>query len=91
MWISEWLFDSNCFTAESEQHVTKVITWNRSLSSRSTSSKNPFISAQKEEDDPPDSCSDFVEEFCMISGSHASSLDRLYAWERKIYDGLKVS
>jgi hypothetical protein len=91
MWISEWLFDSNYFTAESEQHVTKVIAWNRSLSSRSTSSKNPFISAQKEEDDPPDSCSDFVEEFCMISGSHASSLDRLYAWERKIYDGLKVS
>ncbi|CAM0951184.1 unnamed protein product [Alopecurus aequalis] len=76
---------------ESEQHVTKVITWNRSLSSRSASSKNPLISAQKEEDDPPDSCTDFVEEFCMISGSHASSLDRLYAWERKIYDELKNS
>uniref|UniRef100_A0ACD5YA05 Uncharacterized protein n=1 Tax=Avena sativa TaxID=4498 RepID=A0ACD5YA05_AVESA len=81
----------NVASHESEQHVTKVITWNRSLSSRSSSSKNPFISAQKEEDDPPDSCSDFVEEFCMISGSHASSLDRLYAWERKIYDELKNS
>ncbi|XP_047047226.1 protein ROLLING AND ERECT LEAF 2-like [Lolium rigidum] len=81
----------NVASHESEQHVTKVITWNRSLSSRSSSSKNPFISAQKEADDPADSCSDFVEEFCMISGSHASSLDRLYAWERKIYDGLKNS
>ncbi|KAM0880369.1 hypothetical protein ACQ4PT_033613 [Festuca glaucescens] len=81
----------NVASHESEQHATKVITWNRSLSSRSSSSKNPFISAQKEADDPPDSCSDFVEEFCMISGSHASSLDRLYAWERKIYDGLKNS
>ncbi|KAM0860647.1 hypothetical protein ACQ4PT_046418 [Festuca glaucescens] len=81
----------NVASHESEQQVTKVITWNRSLSSRSTSSKNPFISAQKEADDPPDSCSDFVGEFCMISGSHASTLDRLYAWERKIYDGLKNS
>ena len=89
--MEDWLFYSIVSTAESEQHVTKVITWNRSLSSRSASSKSPFISAQKEEDDPPDSCTDFVEEFCMISGSHASSLDRLYAWERKIYDELKVS
>lgn len=27
---------------------------------------------------------------CMISGSHASTLDRLYAWERKLYDEVKV-
>ncbi|KAE8818901.1 hypothetical protein D1007_03292 [Hordeum vulgare] len=83
-----WIFYSNCFTAESDQHVTKVIAWNRSLSSRSSSSKNPLFSAQKD-DDPPESISDFVEEFCMVSGSHASSLDRLYAWEIKIYDELK--
>lgn len=28
--------------------------------------------------------------FCMASGSHASTLDRLYAWERKLYDEVKV-
>ncbi|KAM3257182.1 hypothetical protein ACQJBY_049485 [Aegilops geniculata] len=78
----------NVASHESEQHVTKVIAWNRSLSSRSSSSKNPLFSAQKD-DDPPESISDFVEEFCMISGSHASSLDRLYAWEIKIYHELK--
>ncbi|VAI17718.1 unnamed protein product [Triticum turgidum subsp. durum] len=80
----------NVASHESEQHVTKVIAWNRSLSSRSSSSKNPPFSVQKD-DDPPESISDFIEEFCMISGSHASSLDRLYAWEIKIYDELKVS
>lgn len=37
-----------------------------------------------------DSGSEFVEEFCMIAGSHSSTLDRLYAWERKLYDEVKV-
>jgi len=69
-------------------HVTKVITWNRSISSRSSSSRNPLTSASK--DDCGESCSDFIEEFCMISGSHTSTLDRLYAWERKLYDEVKV-
>lgn len=26
----------------------------------------------------------------MVSGSHASTLDRLFAWERKLYDEVKV-
>lgn len=26
----------------------------------------------------------------MVSGSHASTLDRLYAWEKKLYDEVKV-
>lgn len=41
-------------------------------------------------DDISYSGSDFVEEFCMIAGSHTSTLDRLYAWERKLYDEVKV-
>lgn len=68
--------------------VTKV-TWNRSISSQSSSSRNPLVSATK--DDCSESCSDFIEEFCMISGSHSSTLDRLYAWERKLYDEVKAS
>ncbi|KAI0507039.1 hypothetical protein KFK09_013157 [Dendrobium nobile] len=71
------------------QHVTKVITWKRTVSSRSSSSRNPITSASK--DDGPESGNDFVEEFSMISGSHSSTLDRLYAWERKLYDELKAS
>ena len=26
----------------------------------------------------------------MAAGSHSSTLDRLYAWERKLYDEVKV-
>ena len=62
--------------------------WKRTASSRSSSSRNPLASASKDDND--DSGSDFVEEFCMIAGSHSSTLDRLFAWERKLYDEVKV-
>ncbi|KAJ8557294.1 hypothetical protein K7X08_002919 [Anisodus acutangulus] len=67
-------------------HVTKVITWKRTTSSRSSSSRNLLNS----KDDNDDSGSDFVEDFCMIAGSHSSTLDRVYAWERKLYDEVKT-
>ncbi|PIN26753.1 hypothetical protein CDL12_00472 [Handroanthus impetiginosus] len=70
-----------------DQVVTKVITWKRTTSSRSSSSRNPLAA----KDDNDDSGSDFIEEFCMISGSHSSTLDRMYAWERKLYDEVKAS
>ncbi|GFP92003.1 hypothetical protein PHJA_001344400 [Phtheirospermum japonicum] len=70
-----------------DQLVTKVITWKRTTSSKSSSSRNPLAN----KDDNSDSGSDFIEEFCMISGSHSSTLDRLYAWERKLYDEVKAS
>lgn len=73
---------------ESSQNLTKVITWKRTTSSRSSSSRIPLAPASKEDND--DSRNDFVEEFCMIAGSHSSTLDRLYAWERKLYDEIKV-
>jgi len=69
-----------------EPHKKKVITWKRSTWSRSSSSQSPLAA----KDDVDDSGSEFVEEFCMISGSHSSTLDRLYAWERKLYDEVKV-
>ncbi|KAL1190326.1 Protein ALTERED PHOSPHATE STARVATION RESPONSE 1 [Cardamine amara subsp. amara] len=70
--------------------VNKVIVWKRTSSSRSSTSRNPLIQTSKGDHDD-DSGSDFIEEFCMISGSHSSSLDRLYAWERKLYDEVKAS
>ena len=79
-----------CDAKEPLQHGTKIITWNRSTSSRSSSSKNPLTTAATKEDND-DSGSDFVEEFCMIAGSHSSTLERLYAWERKLYDEVKAS
>lgn len=70
-------------------HGPRIITWNRSMSSHSSSSRNPLAPTSKDDND--DSGSDFMEEFCMIAGSHSSTLDRLYAWERKLYDEVKAS
>lgn len=75
-------------TADPER-ATKVITWKRTSSSRSSSSRNPLTATSKDEND--DSGNDFMEEFCMIAGSNSSTLDRLYAWERKLYDEVKAS
>ncbi|XP_042494572.1 protein ALTERED PHOSPHATE STARVATION RESPONSE 1 isoform X2 [Macadamia integrifolia] len=81
--------ENTLVTHETPEHTTKVITWNRSVSSHSSSSRNPLAIASK--DDIDDSGSELLEEFCMISGSHSSTLDRLYAWERKLYDEVKAS
>ncbi|KAI8571477.1 hypothetical protein RHMOL_Rhmol01G0123000 [Rhododendron molle] len=61
----------------------------RSASSRSLSSRflsNPSIA----KDEGYDSSSDFSEESCMFSGSHQSTLDRLYAWEKKLYEEVRA-
>ncbi|XP_026664655.1 protein ROLLING AND ERECT LEAF 2-like isoform X3 [Phoenix dactylifera] len=67
----------------------KYLTWHRSVSSRSSSSRNPLGATSK--DDIEDPSSNLFSSICMNSGSHASTLDRLYAWERKLYDEVKAS
>ncbi|GAV72401.1 DUF632 domain-containing protein/DUF630 domain-containing protein [Cephalotus follicularis] len=74
---------------EPAQTVVKYLTWHRTASSRSSSSRNPLGINSKDEIE--DLSNNLVENFCMISGSHASTLDRLYAWERKLYDEVKAS
>ncbi|KAK4265520.1 hypothetical protein QN277_026566 [Acacia crassicarpa] len=59
----------------------------RSASSRSSSSRFLMNCSSTREDyesnnDPP-------EDSCMFSGSHHSTLDRLYAWEKKLYEEVK--
>ncbi|XP_062098851.1 protein ALTERED PHOSPHATE STARVATION RESPONSE 1 [Humulus lupulus] len=80
---------NSAFVCHDPSQGTKVITWKRTTSSRSSSSRNALATASKEDGD--DSGSDFVEEFSMIAGSHSSTLDRLYAWERKLCDEVKAS
>ncbi|KAL8229440.1 hypothetical protein R6Q57_014340 [Mikania cordata] len=75
--------------SESKVDVPHIITWKRSTSLHSSSSRNNLAQTSKDVND--DSGSDFFEEFCMIAGSHSSTLDRLYAWERKLYDEVKAS
>lgn len=87
-WCLNTIFSPLENILEPSHSVTKVITWNRSTSARSSSSRSPLATASKDDND--DSGSEFAEEFCMIAGSHSSTLDRMYAWERKLYDEVKV-
>lgn len=81
--------DPSHMPAEPAQTAVKYLTWHRTASSRSSSSRNPLGSNSR--DDMEDPTSNQFENFCMISGSHASTLDRLFAWERKLYDEVKAS
>ncbi|KAF5470861.1 hypothetical protein F2P56_011349 [Juglans regia] len=74
---------------EPAENSTKYLTWHRTTSSRSSSTRNPLGANSK--DDIEDFIGNSLENFCMNSGSHASTLDRLYAWERKLYDEVKAS
>lgn len=74
---------------EPAQPKVKYLTWHRTTSSRSSSSRNPLGANSK--DDIEELTGSVFENICMISGSHASTLDRLYAWERKLYDEVKAS
>lgn len=76
------------FCAEPAHDSVKYLTWHRTESSRSSSSRNPLGGLNC--DDVEELNSNLFENICMIAGSHASTLDRLYAWERKLYDEVKV-
>ncbi|KAF5461717.1 hypothetical protein F2P56_017792 [Juglans regia] len=62
----------------------------RSASSRSSSSRF-LVKSSSSRDKGYESSSDYSEESCLCSGSHQSTLDRLYAWEKKLYDEVKSS
>ncbi|KAJ6906728.1 protein ALTERED PHOSPHATEARVATION RESPONSE 1-like isoform X2 [Populus alba x Populus x berolinensis] len=81
--------DPSQLQEEPAQKDQKFLTWHRTASSRSSSSRNPLGLNAK--DDSDDQAGNLFDNFCMISGSHASTLDRLYAWERKLYDEVKAS
>ncbi|KAG5053209.1 hypothetical protein GLYMA_02G274300v4 [Glycine max] len=74
---------------EPAQNSVKYLTWHRTASSRSSSSRNPLGANSIE--NVEDHTNNLFDNSCMISGSHASTLDRLYAWERKLYDEVKAS
>lgn len=62
----------------------------RSASSRSSSSRFA-INSSSSKDEAYESSSDFSEESCVCSGSHQSTLDKLYAWEKKLYQEVRVN
>ncbi|XP_051134401.1 protein ALTERED PHOSPHATE STARVATION RESPONSE 1 [Andrographis paniculata] len=74
---------------EPPQNSVKYLTWHRTTSSRSASSQN--LMGLNASDGPEESSTNLFDNFCMVSGSHASTLDRLYAWEKKLYDEVKAA
>ncbi|GKV00415.1 hypothetical protein SLEP1_g13103 [Rubroshorea leprosula] len=58
-------------------------------SSRSTSSRFLIKSSSSSKEDGYESGTDFSDECCMLNGSHQSTLDRLYVWEKKLYEEVR--
>lgn len=71
--------------AEAVSNETKYMSWHRSTSSISASEIPVPVHNHLR-----DGVSSELSGICMNFGSHASTLDRLYAWERKLYDEVKV-
>ncbi|CAN8273433.1 unnamed protein product [Cochlearia groenlandica] len=74
-------------TCTNELSAMKMLNPVALFSSRSSSSSRFLVSGSSESGF--ESKSEFSEESCMLSGSHQSTLDRLYAWEKKLYDEVK--
>lgn len=80
---------------EPAQNDTKYLTWPRTTSSRGSSFRHdPSPSAANNNntrENPEEFTASLFDNFCMNAGSHASTLDRLYAWEKKLYDEVKAN
>ncbi|XP_076929340.1 uncharacterized protein LOC143593661 [Bidens hawaiensis] len=76
---------------EPAQNDMKYLTWHRSTSSRASSFRHDPTTGNNTRENPEDASSSLYDNFCMNSGSHASTLDRLYAWEKKLYDEVKAN
>ncbi|GLU11774.1 hypothetical protein SLE2022_284960 [Rubroshorea leprosula] len=72
---------------EPPQTSVKYLTWHRTTSSSSAGNSMGL----NVKDDVEDLTNNLFNDICMISSGHASTLDRLYAWERKLYDEVKTS
>ncbi|XP_010447764.1 PREDICTED: uncharacterized protein LOC104730309 [Camelina sativa] len=82
------------YTSSNELSAMKMLNpvalFRSSGSSRSSSSSRFLISSSGgSRASEFETSSEFSEESCMLSGSHQSTLDRLYAWEKKLYDEVK--
>lgn len=68
--------------------VLNAISWHRAKSSEPSSSERPNSSKQKKYID--DYNNDLDDDSGMVSGSHSSTLDKIYAWEKKLFEEVKA-
>lgn len=77
--------------AENSTKLVQAISWNRSISSKPSSCKSLVASTSKSSSTWTEFKNDLFEEYGgMASGSHSLTLGRLYAWEKKLYEEVKV-
>lgn len=84
-----------CLTSNSNvENSTKLIqslTWHRSTSSKPTSCKSLVASSSKGSSTWTSYTNELFDDYGgMVSGSHSLTLERLYAWEKKLYEEVKV-
>jgi hypothetical protein len=79
--------------AENSSKIIHAITWHRSPSSVSSSYRSELGASSNSLSwtDKSETKSDMFEDYGgMKSGSHSQTLGRLYAWEKKLYEEVKV-
>ncbi|KAJ6812267.1 uncharacterized protein M6B38_149210 [Iris pallida] len=91
--VSMILEASSCHHSSTSSELTAIRLLNpvslfHSASSRSLSS-SAFRACSESRGDVCESSSDCSEESCIVSESHQSTLDRLYLWEKKLYEEAK--
>lgn len=81
------------FIVENSTKLIQAITWHRSASSSKPSScKSLVASSSKSSSTWTEYKNDLFDEYGgMDSGSHSLTLGRLYAWEKKLYEEIKVN
>ncbi|XP_042506816.1 protein ALTERED PHOSPHATE STARVATION RESPONSE 1-like [Macadamia integrifolia] len=76
---------------ENSTKLIQAITWHRSTSSQSSSCKSFLASGSKGSSTWTEFKNDLFDDYGgMESGSHSSTLGRLYAWEKKLYEEVKA-
>ncbi|KAK9109331.1 hypothetical protein Sjap_017391 [Stephania japonica] len=75
---------------ENSAKLIKTISWHRSASSHSSSCKSLLASSSKGSTWTEFTNDLFDDSGGMDSGSHSSTLGRLYAWEKKLYEEVKA-
>lgn len=81
------------FNSENSTKLIQAIAWHQSTSSSKLSScKSLVSSSSKSSSTWTEFKNDLFDDYGgMDSGSHALTLGRLYAWEKKLYEEVKVS
>ncbi|KAK7329757.1 hypothetical protein VNO77_23936 [Canavalia gladiata] len=83
---------AQCLSTSNELTASKLlnpVALFRSASSRSSSSRFLMNSSSTREEEGYEGTNDPSEEHCLFPVSHQSTLDRLYAWEKKLYEEVK--